>query len=289
MTCNGLKLMRMTVLATALLTASLYAASPMTPFDIAAQNVANVRIGDPVTVAFDVTAGSEIFASYKFIVAYDATRLNFVNAEIGNSLASCSWESFNYTPLPCSPCDTRIVEITAIADIANGDIHPSCLAHFGQILKLNFNVTTDTTKAGSRAAVDFYWSDCASNTLGSTVADTVWHGRFVYDYQGANITGIDPHLGGTLTGCIVPGPEVNVRGTNYHDGGVSIKTDYGVYGDCNGDGSFNIADIVYLVAFIFGGGPAPKDYLHANFDGDDGVTIADVVYILNYMFGKLQQ
>ena len=282
---NGLKLICMTVLAITLLAASLYANSPMTPFDIAAQNVSDVRIGDPVTVAINLTSGSEVFGSYKFLFAYDATRLNFVNATIGNDLVPCNWESFSYAPLPCSPCATRLVEVTAVADLNNGGAHPSCLSQLGQILKLNFNVTTDTLKAGSTAAVNFYWDDCGSNTLGSALADTVWHGRFVYDQQGNNITGLDPHLGGTLHGCIIPGDIVNVRGTNIHDGSVSIRLKFGVYADCNGDGRFNIADIVYLVSYVYDGGPVPLDYLHGNFDGDDGLTIADVVFIIHYMFG----
>ena len=286
MISNGLKLIRMTVLAITLLAASLYANSPMTPFDIAAQNVSDVRIGDPVTVAIDLTSGSEVFGSYKFLVAYDATRLNFVNAAIGNDLVPCHWESFSYTLLPCSQCDTRLVEVTAVADLDNGGAHPSCLSQFGQILKLNFKVTTDTLKAGSTAAVNFYWDDCSSNTLGSVLADTVWHGRFVYDQQGNNITDLDPHLGGTLHGCIIPGDIVNVRGTNIHDGSVSIRLKFGVYADCNGDGRFNIADIIYLISYVFDGGPAPRDYLHGDFDGVEGLTIADVVFLIHYMFGR---
>ena len=286
MISNGLKLICMTVLAITLLAASLYANSPMTPFDIAAQNVSDVRIGDPVTVAIDLTSGSEVFGSYKFLVAYDATRLNFVNATIGNDLVACHWESFSYTLLPCSQCNTRLVEVTAVADLANGGEHPSCLSQFGQILKLNFNVTTDTLMAGSTAAVNFYWDDCSSNTLGSVLADTVWHGRFVYDQQGNNITDLDPHLGGTLHGCIIPGDIVNVRGTNIHDGSVSIRLKFGVYADCNGDGRFNIADIIYLISYVFDGGPAPRDYLHGDFDGVEGLTIADVVFLIHYMFGR---
>jgi hypothetical protein len=285
MMSNGLKLICTTVLAITLLAASLYANSPMTPFDIAAQNVSDVRIGDPVTVAIDLVSGSEVFGSYKFLVAYDATRLKFVDATIGNDLVPCQWESFSYTLLPCSQCDTRLVEVTAVADIDNGGVHPSCLSQFGQILKLNFKVTTDTLKAGSTAAVDFYWSDCTSNTLGSVLADTVWHGKFVYDQQGVNITGLDPHLGGTLAGCIVPGDIVHVRATNIHDGSVSIRQKFGVYADCNGDGRFNIADIVCLISYVFDGGPAPRDYLHGNFDGVEGITIADIVFIIRYMFG----
>jgi hypothetical protein len=284
MMSTGMKLFCTTILAITLLTASLYANSPMTPFGVAAQNVSNVRIGDPVTVAISLSSGSEVFGSYKFLVQYDATRLNFVNAAIGNELASCGWESFSYTLLPCSQCDMRLVEVVAVADIANGNAHPSCLSQFGQLFKLNFKATTNTAMVGSTALVNFYWDDCTSNTLGSAVVDTVWHARFVFDKAGGEITGTDPHRGGTLQGCITPGDPVNVRGVNFRDGSVTFRPDFGVYGDCNGDGRFNIADITYLIAYVFDGGPAPVDYLHGDFDMDGTVTVNDIVTLLNYMF-----
>jgi len=55
-------------------------------------------------------------------------------------------------------------------------------------------------------------------------------------------------------------------------------------GDANGDGSINIADVVFLVAYLFKGGPAPYPLWKADVNGDCAVTIADVVYLVAYLF-----
>jgi hypothetical protein len=55
-------------------------------------------------------------------------------------------------------------------------------------------------------------------------------------------------------------------------------------GDANGDGVIDIADVVYLINYLFIDGPAPNplDAGDANCDGT--VDIADVVYLINYLF-----
>ncbi len=57
-----------------------------------------------------------------------------------------------------------------------------------------------------------------------------------------------------------------------------------ICGDAGGDGSINIADAVYLINYIFKGGPAPEplDAGDANCDGN--VNVADAVYLINYIF-----
>ncbi len=56
-------------------------------------------------------------------------------------------------------------------------------------------------------------------------------------------------------------------------------------GDADGDGTINISDVVYLINYIFGGGPAPKPLCAGEVDGDDCINISDVVYLINYIFG----
>ncbi|MEZ5360213.1 MAG: thrombospondin type 3 repeat-containing protein [Candidatus Zixiibacteriota bacterium] len=55
-------------------------------------------------------------------------------------------------------------------------------------------------------------------------------------------------------------------------------------GDANGDGSVNIGDAVYLINFIFGGGPAPDPLLSGDENGDGSVNIGDAVYLVSYIF-----
>lgn len=57
--------------------------------------------------------------------------------------------------------------------------------------------------------------------------------------------------------------------------------------DVNGDGTGpDISDLVYLVSFMFGGGPGPVPILlSADVNCDLVVDISDLVYLVTYMFG----
>ncbi len=55
-------------------------------------------------------------------------------------------------------------------------------------------------------------------------------------------------------------------------------------GDCNIDGSINVADAVYILSYLFAGGdePACKDAVDANDDGT--INLADAVQVLAHLF-----
>ncbi len=55
-------------------------------------------------------------------------------------------------------------------------------------------------------------------------------------------------------------------------------------GNANGDGSLNVSDAVYIVAYVFQGGPAPDPLCIGNANGDDSINISDAVYMVNYVF-----
>jgi len=55
-------------------------------------------------------------------------------------------------------------------------------------------------------------------------------------------------------------------------------------GDANGDGIINIADVVFLVNYLFTGGPAPEPMEAGDANCDGTVDIADAVYLVNYLF-----
>jgi hypothetical protein len=57
------------------------------------------------------------------------------------------------------------------------------------------------------------------------------------------------------------------------------------YGDANGDGIINSADVVYLINYLFKGGDPPVPCSEAGDVNCDGViNSADVVYLINYLF-----
>jgi hypothetical protein len=59
----------------------------------------------------------------------------------------------------------------------------------------------------------------------------------------------------------------------------------GSCGDIDGSTAVNISDAVFLVAYIFGGGPAPNPMWPADCDLNGLVNVADGVYLLGYIFG----
>jgi len=57
-------------------------------------------------------------------------------------------------------------------------------------------------------------------------------------------------------------------------------------GDANGSGEIDIDDVVYIISYIFSGGPAPVPHEVASGDANCscGVDIDDVVYLIGYIF-----
>jgi hypothetical protein len=54
-------------------------------------------------------------------------------------------------------------------------------------------------------------------------------------------------------------------------------------GDANGDGSIGLEDVIYLLNFLFKGGPPPSPFEAGNANCDGGVDLEDVVYLINYI------
>lgn len=55
-------------------------------------------------------------------------------------------------------------------------------------------------------------------------------------------------------------------------------------GDANGDCNINVADAVYLIVYIFKGGPAPAPLQAGDPNCDDAVNVGDAVFLVNYIF-----
>lgn len=59
-----------------------------------------------------------------------------------------------------------------------------------------------------------------------------------------------------------------------------------VCGDADGSGVVSISDAVYLINYIFSGGPAPNPLEAGDVDCSGTVTISDAVYLINYIFAS---
>ncbi|MEA2030089.1 MAG: FG-GAP-like repeat-containing protein, partial [candidate division Zixibacteria bacterium] len=55
-------------------------------------------------------------------------------------------------------------------------------------------------------------------------------------------------------------------------------------GDLDNNGKVDIADITYLTAYLFAGGPAPQDEGAGDVNGSGGLNVSDITYLVSYLF-----
>jgi hypothetical protein len=73
--------------------------------------------------------------------------------------------------------------------------------------------------------------------------------------------------------------------TFYSDG--SLELVFGpacICGDANTDSKINVGDAVFLISYIFRGGPQPQYLQCANANGDGAINVGDAVYLVSYIF-----
>lgn len=57
-----------------------------------------------------------------------------------------------------------------------------------------------------------------------------------------------------------------------------------LHGDANGDGAINLGDVVYLISYLYRGGPAPYPLAAGDATCNGLVNLGDVVFLINYLF-----
>jgi len=55
-------------------------------------------------------------------------------------------------------------------------------------------------------------------------------------------------------------------------------------GDVTGDGAINLADVLFLINYLYKGGPAPDPPEKGDVNSDDEIDIEDVLYLINYLY-----
>jgi hypothetical protein len=78
--------------------------------------------------------------------------------------------------------------------------------------------------------------------------------------------------------AVRPAPMVDLN-----SGNIKFAAPY-LCGDANSSGGVNISDAVYLVAYIYSGGPAPNPLAAGDANCDSAVNISDAVYLIAYIF-----
>jgi len=57
-----------------------------------------------------------------------------------------------------------------------------------------------------------------------------------------------------------------------------------ICGDANGDEQVNVGDAVFLINYVFKGGPAPDPVEVGDANGDGDTNVGDAVYLINFVF-----
>ncbi len=66
---------------------------------------------------------------------------------------------------------------------------------------------------------------------------------------------------------------------------ISVVTEFAyVCGDADANGDVNISDAVYIIQWIFAGGPPPWPIVAGNANCDQATNISDAVYLISYVF-----
>ncbi|MGB7062781.1 MAG: dockerin type I repeat-containing protein [Candidatus Zixiibacteriota bacterium] len=70
----------------------------------------------------------------------------------------------------------------------------------------------------------------------------------------------------------------------WHNGPFYVNVRRSVHGDANGDDVINIADVVYMINYLYRSGPYPASFEagDANCDGVHGIL--DVIFLVNYLY-----
>lgn len=211
------------------------------------------------------------------------------------------WEWVDARSLSSSGAD---LNVAGIADLPGGAITPGILPQQGGVLvKLQSQVhdsipdtlldRTVNVMIQSNFLGHFNFARPDGSSIGLEYVEipdtncyicTAWAGDICLNWKRVSLPppgGCDStHVGvDTLT-------RVDTSLVWLYDGSLTVLGT--VCGDVNGDGSEtpDISDLVYLVSYMFAGGPAPVQMWTADVDcsGSENPDISDLVYLVSYMF-----
>lgn len=145
---------------------------------------------------------------------------------------------------------------------------PSGITEGGIEIEYDFSTVT-TDPDGDDIFYLFSWGDGT---------DSIWHGPFL---PGNTCT--IPHSWNNPGTYYV---KVKAKDTFNHESAWSDSLFIARFtrGDCNGDKAINVEDVVYLINYLYKGGPAPYPFEAGDTNCDKSIAIGDVVYLINYLF-----
>jgi len=250
---------------------------------------------DSVTVPISKMAGSENAYGFDFLIDFDDTYMDFVEAVPGalfDQPGAYEWEYFNYRSDPGS------VRVVGVAEANNDGHHPTTsIADGTELFSLIFQGTALSPGEMEWAPLQFRWNDCGDNAIAidSATGDLVIS-RYVYDANLQDITDTAatfPTFGGAPQECLNMTGDSS-RFIDYYDGMVYVvdsqQIDY--RGDININGIANeIADWVMFINYFMEGLEAFNTHVEGSVAASDvnadGVTLhmEDLVFLQRVICG----
>ena len=70
----------------------------------------------------------------------------------------------------------------------------------------------------------------------------------------------------------------------YHGEILSLENPSHITGDVNADGLIDLGDLLYLISYLYKGGPAPDPLEAGDVDDNGMVDLGDVLYLISYLY-----
>ncbi|UCC44205.1 MAG: T9SS type A sorting domain-containing protein [Candidatus Zixiibacteriota bacterium] len=261
-----------------------------------------------VSIYLDSSYNNYLMGGFNFLVEYDPSVLNFMEAQPGSFIENCGWEYFQYRfgangNCGLSACPSGVVRIVAMAETNDGVESASCFAVVeggpGELADMAFLVSNNRIYECQYVPIRFRWYTCNDNAVSSVGGDTLFISRYVYDYgnppEHIEDPGLSfPTLQGAISLCDVMDKTWPVRCSDFYDGGIDIicADDIDDRGDVNLNGiAYEVADVVMFTNYFVSGLSAFEPYVEgavaATDANADGLTlsVADLVWMIRVITG----
>lgn len=230
---------------------------------------------------------SQQLGGVDFTISYQDSIFEFVSAQQDTGLKH--WEYFLSANNPAK----GIVRVVSIADIENGPIHPDSVDFYpkGSIVKFRFSSMLNWNADSSQIPFSFYWGGCGDNAVSDRSGYSLIVVQRVYDSQGqllwdeTNNTLYPESLRianiGLPDSCIQTKAEL-IYDIDFHSG---VVANYVICGNTDANALVNVSDVVYLITYVFTGGPPPAPLSSGDVDCNGIVNVSDIAYLIAFVFG----
>jgi hypothetical protein len=253
-------------------------------------------------------AGGELIGGFDFLIAYDASILTFIKAAPGDLIDNGVFEYFTYRFGAfgnCgNACPSGLLRVVGMRESNNGILNPNHISGPGELVILQFLVSSDLTYECQFTPIRFYWLDCGDNTLASEDGNWLYLGTRVFSFEGVEVTdSLQYGYSGPADSCYDTVYTSTQEFKNaplgaivFRNGGIDIVCNEEVddRGDINLNGTPNeIGDAVVFTNYFINGLSAftknvlgQKQATDINADGKV-LTVADLVYLIRVIVGDV--